>query len=234
MRLTDEHIVPLSLNGTMVLPNSSCDICANVTKKFEQVVARTMYGVLRKKRNYKTRNKKEREKFDTSQTPTVYATATFPRPGILTGAPLSELNPPFQFKVIIGNLEEFKELSKNGPLEIGQKFYWGDFCRLLAKIAHSYLVAIVGLEGYEAYLPDLILGRSAYLSHYVGCVSEATVTMFSYYLTVEVIEVPADMCQYLVVNIHLLGTANMPTYEVVAGKIKDKSILDRFNKKSIE
>lgn len=39
-RLTEEHIVPKGLGGTLVLPDSSCDPCAKLTSQFEMKVLR--------------------------------------------------------------------------------------------------------------------------------------------------------------------------------------------------
>jgi hypothetical protein len=40
VRLTDEHVVPFSLGGHHILEAASCLTCADITKKFEQDVAR--------------------------------------------------------------------------------------------------------------------------------------------------------------------------------------------------
>ena len=42
VRLTDEHFLPLSLGGQHVIEKASCHSCADITKKFEQLVARYM------------------------------------------------------------------------------------------------------------------------------------------------------------------------------------------------
>lgn len=60
MRLTDEHVVPYSLGGQHILERASCDICANITKRFEQDVARDLWGNARAAYNAPTRRKKER------------------------------------------------------------------------------------------------------------------------------------------------------------------------------
>lgn len=39
-RLTEEHIIPTGLGGTLVLPNASCDMCATLTSQFEMRVLR--------------------------------------------------------------------------------------------------------------------------------------------------------------------------------------------------
>jgi hypothetical protein len=36
VRLTNEHLVPLSLGGQHILEGASCNDCADVTKKFER------------------------------------------------------------------------------------------------------------------------------------------------------------------------------------------------------
>src|SRR5689334_18138627 len=59
-RLTDEHIIPLSLNGKLVLPKASCSACAKVTGRIEEIVTRNMYGTLRLKKNFRSRHKKKR------------------------------------------------------------------------------------------------------------------------------------------------------------------------------
>ncbi|MGE0742901.1 MAG: HNH endonuclease [Hyphomonadaceae bacterium] len=45
--LTDEHIIPVSLGGLLILPKASCPRCQVVTTRFEQAVARHMYWPLR-------------------------------------------------------------------------------------------------------------------------------------------------------------------------------------------
>ena len=45
--LTREHIIPLSLGGSLVLPRATCHTHANTTSTFERSIARVMYGVQR-------------------------------------------------------------------------------------------------------------------------------------------------------------------------------------------
>jgi hypothetical protein len=199
------------------------------------------------KHGYQTRRKKERpthlplevKNVDGTVThslcslvdyPGTYLVAMLPPPGVLTGAVRSELNPEFQLS-LVGDPNEINKVMSSigsGHISFGpQLFAWGDFCRTLAKIAHGYLVACIGLNGYLPFLPDLILGRSSYLSHYIGGLSgNATVTMLSSHLNLQY--VPTSDGVYLVVNIHLLGAANMPTYQVVAAKVEDSSLFKVF------
>src|SRR5271157_403593 len=58
VRLTDEHIVPLSLGGAHILEAASCDNCAKITTRFENDVARGLWGDARIAYNAPTRHKK--------------------------------------------------------------------------------------------------------------------------------------------------------------------------------
>ncbi|MBO0734649.1 MAG: hypothetical protein J2P49_10115 [Methylocapsa sp.] len=42
--LTDEHFLPLCLGGQHIIEKASCRLCAAITSKFEQHVARDMWG----------------------------------------------------------------------------------------------------------------------------------------------------------------------------------------------
>ena len=62
VRLTDEHIVPYSLGGAHVLKEASCDTCADITKKFEQKVARDLLGDARTSFDAPSRRRQQRPK----------------------------------------------------------------------------------------------------------------------------------------------------------------------------
>lgn len=237
VRLSDEHIVPYSFNGTLILPKASCASCADTTKKLEQIVGRAMYGSLRIKRGFKTRRMKERPTIlpvtftgeDGVQTtkqvpvdvyPTAYVAIELPSPGIFTGAPLSEMNPEMKLHVKADTEELKRAIESIRGLETGFPLVaaWGALCRMLAKIAHSYLFAILRESGYVSLLPDLILGRSKYLSHYVGgstegdCEHEGATD-----LSIRMISEGDNT--YLVVCIELLGRGRLPLYQAVAGRV---------------
>jgi hypothetical protein len=253
--LTDEHIVPKALNGTMVLPKSSCTRCAAITSKFERTIAQKTYGIMRIKRDYKSRRKKERPQsmpisystskgviksldLDLANYPDFNLIPSLPLPGILTKAPLTEMNPEIGVSIIgdpneIANaisLIEKESGDENIKLSLSNHFVWSDFYRLLAKIAHGYLVAYVGQEGYIPLLPDLVLGRSSYLAHYIGGLDEGAVHTMTYWLSLAILPSPdtghiAEDEGYLAVYIQLLGGISMPMYQVICGKITNLSLI---------
>ena len=248
-RLTREHIVPKALNGTMILPASSCHACGVITTKFEQSVAKEMYGVMRNKRDYKTYNKKKRSQnisvsystsegiiksisLDLAKFPDINQVVILPPPGILTKAPLTEMNPELQITWVgdanaipnMISLIENESGDKNITISLAHTFPWGDFCRLLAKIAHGCLVAYVGQEGYIPFLPDLILGHSSYLAHYIGGIDgHESIHLMTYDLQMHILH--EEDGDYIAVYIHLLGGIPMPTYQVIAGKITDFDLI---------
>jgi 5-methylcytosine-specific restriction endonuclease McrA len=60
VKLTDEHFVPLSLGGQHIIEKASCLACADITKKFEQHVARDMWGDARNSYNAPSRRRNAR------------------------------------------------------------------------------------------------------------------------------------------------------------------------------
>jgi hypothetical protein len=53
--LTDEHIIPYSLNGDYVLQQASCLACCDITSRFEQEVTRNFLRPMRAYFGLKTR-----------------------------------------------------------------------------------------------------------------------------------------------------------------------------------
>jgi hypothetical protein len=60
IKLTDEHIIPYSLGGHLVLPKASCGGCADITKTLEGYIGRQVFQDFRIEYNFPTRNPKER------------------------------------------------------------------------------------------------------------------------------------------------------------------------------
>ena len=182
--LSDEHIVPYSFNGHVVLDESSCKNCSEITSKFELRIARTLYGAIRQKYSYQSRSKKKKKvkepyQFsyqsedgitrsvvpDFDEYPYMALVPYLPPPGIYKQLPLSDSNPELTL-TSMQDPDAFRKLTertgeKNLMVSHTDIFSYSDFYRLLAKIAHGYLVALAGEHnGYIPLLPDLILEKS--------------------------------------------------------------------------
>jgi len=235
--LGDEHIIPLALNGVLVLPRASCSACADITKRFEQTVARAMYGNFRVKQGFRTRRKKDRPKIlplytialDGTQKridtliqdyPTVFLAVDAPPPGILKGLEPTDRSPELKISLKANP----KELSKTMDAISHERiltehvFEWGAFFRQLAKVGHCYAFACTRGREYQPLLRDIILGRSSHLSHYVGGTeANSTVETDKSELSLSIVCKPTG--DFLVAGVQLLGVGTLHPYQVVVGRI---------------
>jgi hypothetical protein len=100
---------------------------------------------------------------------------------------------------------------------------------MLAKIAHSYTVAQLGLNAFHPLLPDLILGTSSTPSHLVGGDISAPPPAAAPILH----HIYLQNCQtagteYILVAIQLFSFMGMPRYHVVVGKKLKESLTDKL------
>jgi hypothetical protein len=62
VELTDEHIIPLALGGTLVLEKASCKECAKIASNVEQQCLRRMFAPLRSRAGFPSRRPKEQKR----------------------------------------------------------------------------------------------------------------------------------------------------------------------------
>jgi hypothetical protein len=151
--LGDEHVVPFSLGGELILPKASCRDCEKITSAFERRCARVMYGSFRIRENVKTRRPKERP----TELPMVSVaqgqrTVQIVKNTGWAGAKLEIKSTGPQDSDI------WKKLPK-GTLTITQQFDVDAIALLLAKISHSLCVANLGVDGFSHLLPPYIFGQ---------------------------------------------------------------------------
>jgi hypothetical protein len=116
--------------------------------------------------------------------------------------------------------ESFNRLVKDGHgFKIGS-FNATAFCRMLAKIAHGFASAELGLCNFEPLLPDLILGRTTKFHHLIGGpgrIADAD-TNGGHRLRLEVMRSAVDGKHYHAVNIQLFAPLGAPEYYVLVGE----------------
>lgn len=244
VHLTDEHIIPQSLGGRLVLRASSCENCRRITSTFEQAVTRETYWPLRLRLGLKGSRKHKRSRpthwsgilqdedrieitaIEVSKLPLIYCVPEIEQPGIYCGAPLTTGNPKIELK-LRGSREELAKLLKEqdaGRFEIVFEFQWVPFLRMIAKICHAYAVSVVGLDGIDFYLPPLIRGETAELAHFVGGIGSSN----------NALRPPSDLAldityindiPHLVGRCTIFGEDLFPTYQAVVGKILDLDLV---------
>lgn len=188
--LGEEHIIPFGLGGNLILPAASCCSCSDITgRQIEGAILNAFWGtysVPRLRLNLPTRTPKKRPghriltiidsggrirtvKVDVRDVPLAFLGMTTDpyEPGILRGA-----QPTDGFRGTIWlkyNDQELRKYARPGDTVDGiGRFSPFTFGRMIAKIAHSLAVAEYGIESFTPFLPNIILGKSAAVTHYIG------------------------------------------------------------------
>ncbi|WP_132985020.1 HNH endonuclease [Luteimonas terricola] len=193
-RLTEEHIIPKGLGGTLVLPQASCDACATTTSLFEMRVLRGFLDRGRQAMGIKGRKAHKRALPDTltqtfiqpdestveREVPwndgiKVMHLPVFVLPAFLD--PRKPMDPRVQKLEImavdtlhfgVGQGELVREYQAQGVRFDDRLDVWA-FAKLLAKIAHGYHVAIHGMFPLqESPLVPIILGQRSDALNWIG------------------------------------------------------------------
>jgi hypothetical protein len=109
----------------------------------------------------------------------------------------------------------------------------GLYARVLAKIAHGYAVAEVGIDGFHHALPSLILGKSDDFCHLVGSKPDIPPENTAgpiFDLAWSIIFIgkgPFSKKPYLAIEVRLFPFFKSPEYQIIAGELTDNG-LSRF------
>lgn len=237
-KLSREHIIPFSLGGNLVLPYASCATCADKTKRFEQIVARSIYGSLRLRGQFPTRNPSERPthlstivmrpdgssesvQVPAAEVPRAFAGLLLPVAGILSKRPPTNKFDGLRIvtKLVEEDLRQF--LSKPGDYRIqGPRIDVVALSQLLCKIAHSFAVAELGFNTFKHFLPSMILETGpAHFPHYVGAAMRPLPKQGDLELhQLQIRRVEVDGTFLVTVVIRLFSFLDIPEYEVVVGE----------------
>lgn len=241
-RLTDEHVLPYAMaQNALVLPKSSCDQCADVTKRFENDLLRQALGIFRNRIGAPTRNPKDRPseprvgvgrregrgplensgehmEIPISEMPLAYLTLKFRGlPGVLAGRPANgEINWEFWARSWLGEQALKRVSPRREGLHLGS-LKPITFARFLAKVAHGYAVAETGGATFEPMLLDLILGRSEEIAFLIGGYPDDREPLSDEFF-LQWGWAQNERGAFLVVEIRLYANLGAPTYLVVVGR----------------
>jgi hypothetical protein len=185
LALTREHIIPIGLGGGLVFLKASCDDCRNITREIETTCLRKMLlpyrlyaGMVRHADDlpkhvplmFSAGPQRAGIPIPLFDHPTILVMPHFLEPpGLLIGkAPDTRLNLLYQ---IIGDRQLHDTMQKviADKTIVSLHFDISAFMKMLAKIAHSFAVAEVGLENFDPMLMDLLFGRNlALASNLIG------------------------------------------------------------------
>lgn len=176
--LTDEHIIPLALNGNMVLPKSSCQDCNRMTSRFERRVLRGLMLDARLAADFKSRRRKDRPEdirvrlvepeghiretdVPRLEAPGLLMLPTFAKPAFLTREhPVDGIKIEGYQLMNVGSQQDLTEFARRNAAIGVQAHSVPDIealGQMLAKIAYSFAVAVTGVIGRDSSpLPDLM------------------------------------------------------------------------------
>jgi hypothetical protein len=243
--LTDEHIIPLALSGSAVLPKSVCEDCQRrINEEFEQDVLRKTYILPRTKLQLRTRSPNRRpstypvwehdkppggglpkklyregdvriEK-SMSELPTTIPSLVLPPPGLLTGLENKE-----QGQITVRALsfystgESPRADQEHRDISILFPFDPGQIVKFMAKIAHATAVAELGISAFSHLLPDLILGKTNNFSSLVGSPEKPLMSNKLHAVSLLQRE------QYLIAHVGLFSRYSIYPFEVVVGILNE-------------
>ncbi|MBQ0932708.1 hypothetical protein [Ideonella alba] len=152
--------------------------------------------------------------------PDIFLAVEAPPPGIFEGREPSDLNPELKIslKGDPAGLSKTMDALSLEQMLTSHVFEWSAFFRQLAKVGHCYAFACTLGREYEPLLPDVILGKSSQLAHYVGGLeASAPAESAKSELSLSIISKPTG--DYLVAGVQLLGVGTLHPYQVVVGRI---------------
>lgn len=239
-KLTDEHIIPFGLNGNLVLPNSSCKKCAQITSKVELRVLRGFMEHGRRAMGVSSRHKKH-EKPSTVPVKFINGEVRLDGEMPIEGGIHMIHFPIFSTPLALGgkakdNKPDGIEVAGIETLHIGNTIatvqkhpargveiqtdldIWA-FIRMLAKIAYSYYVAKKGVFPLkESPVLPIAINEHSYAKHWIGCLEDHPLTKpgSEALHLLDITEIVGDdgsICS--VVRIKLFSVTSGPTYSVV-------------------
>ncbi|HEY5801375.1 MAG TPA: HNH endonuclease [Burkholderiaceae bacterium] len=247
VRLTDEHIVPLALGGQHILLQASCDACADITKKFEQDVARDLWGDARAAYGAPTRRKKERKKtqilHDPDGTagpleipiweyPGVFVFYTMSKAGLLNGIHRNNDRSRDWGLIAVTDDNRLEKLQARHPGRVTAHFrnVPDSFARTLAKIGYCQIMASLDIGDFSPLCLDLIFGKEKNISFVVGGnPNPVEPAGFGYQTATHLIG--NSERRLLVSEIRLLANCHTPEYHVVVGEITGRDKIREVEEK---
>lgn len=238
-----EHMIAAGLNGPWTLQEASCRRCADITLAFEGHV---LGPVLRAARaGLKMHMTKPRpttlplviDKGSGAWTsvdvpvgryPAVAMFLEYPPPAYLDGRAYSSGVSVCGQRTVQVAGPPAEEVAR----ELGAKrvqwttsFLGQSFERLIAKIAYTFLVADVGLDGIEAaYVLPAILGEVDDIGRWVGCDGMEYITDARFLHGVMIQVVDRDV----IARVRLFVNSRTPEYVVVVGRLSPNAVVGKF------
>jgi hypothetical protein len=229
--------IPSAFGGTLVLPEASCRECEKITSALETHCVEQMVRNMREHLGlHARRHKKNRTHLPATvdrgagpeivrvplhEHPAALFMFSFDPPRLLFG--LDDPEGGFAGRITIKPMAVdlgARADRLGGKVDLIQRggFDAPIFGRMLAKIAHAFAVAELGVSGFTPFLNDLILGKpTRHTAQFVGGSFDAS-PKGKERNEISISLLSAVHRDYYVVRLRLFADMEMPTYLVVAGE----------------
>lgn len=185
-----EHVIPLGLNGELLLLDASCASCRRITSRFEQDAMRSALIGPRTGLRMRTRRPRERPTrlpllverggrrqqilIPAEEYPAFLATPVFAPPAHLSGLPYASgivVRGAGRTQVSGLPLSALRQKYRCEYAGVQIAYQAVEFARLVAKIAYGYAVLVMGLGAItNAHVLPAIRGDSTDIGRWVGSV----------------------------------------------------------------
>jgi hypothetical protein len=231
----EEHIIPASLNGTLVLSKAACRACRDKTSRFELDLARGTFLVARTRLAMRTRRKAERPEYfpvvliasDGSRTtelvpvrevPLSICFPLLPPPTELADVPRDDRERAAQLEIRLSREEEINRflLSRSAVrAEMETKLRPHSMMRLVAKVAYGFVVANKTIRLRENFVLPTILGDEPHPERWVGNLEHDYGRQGRDLHQVSIIQ----HSEHVIGFVRLFALLGAPEYTVIVGKV---------------
>lgn len=239
-RLAPEHIIPYALGGDVELPEASCRACERVTGNIESIALNSHLLSVRRTLGLHSRTKKSKRKPQK---------LTIMRGGRSTKIEVTdEQSPAVLFLPVLNEAPILRELPYRGhPNDLLLDYYQYYFdanartimhdldveallsppldmliwLRLVAKVAHAWTVAELGIDGFVPLLADILRNpdRNAHaIQNYVG--GSPFMPRDRRGHAVNISRHTVNGTTFVIADVTLFAALDAPTYRVAVGYVR--------------
>lgn len=238
LKLTDEHIIPEFLGASLLLPNSTCPECQNVTAEFESSVATQTFDPIRKAFGIRGKGGQP----DTTMYPVdlgrettdIFMINIANHPTILTLPNLfpasiysdRPANSNGLFNITLFNINADKEKLEKYEIDgfSSQIIDLARFCQMIAKIGLSYACGVIGINSFNSIVSDFVRTRIIpkkacnITYNFVGGLWRYEKKQTKYLHELELSRIEWGEKIYIAVRVRLFASYGMPSYFVAVGE----------------
>lgn len=249
-KMGDEHIIAAGLGGNLVLSNACCSTCEGIICSYEGTVLRKVFSAARRQLGLKPSRKRRPSpktfsciaevngqeisiELPIQVHPGLMMLPIYMAPGIMASRP-EGMSTMCGFWSCAVNFDPIN-LSNKKITSIKCEIDTVLFSQMLAKIAHSFLVAELGLDAFQPTLKDFIIKKfdkdekiSDEIDYLGGAVDLEPAS--SNFHEIGWYQYGYGSLLYLVVRIRLFAKLGAPTYHVVAGYVRDQRLFMELTK----